>query len=192
MQNQRAYQKRKSLITAASNVPASLQLPNLPGKLYKMADFPLPTSTVFQISFRNCDWYEDSDWADSTLANWNSPPPYASLPSGNADQFYDVLLGYRLRKRKEEEVARLDQYKDNPLCNFATKVHTELIDCHAEWEELDLITEGMQMDPGRELGVQLLEWKARRVCHLEQDFLSLQQGFDALLRLFVDCWTPIK
>ncbi|KAG6809854.1 hypothetical protein H0H92_014420 [Tricholoma furcatifolium] len=190
--NRRSYLKVKLPPAATSAAPTSLEPPILPETLYEMAEFPIPQSYTFQESFASSEWNEDSEWSDEALQLWNSLPPYTHLPSGDFQQFSDVLLGYRLRKRMEEETARLNRYQDHADCDFLLDVHTELVAGYGRWKESLLVVEKLKKGLARDLAVKWLEWQARRVLHLEQDFLSLSQGLDALIRLFVDRWTPIR
>ncbi|KAG6826486.1 hypothetical protein H0H92_015639 [Tricholoma furcatifolium] len=190
--NRRSYLKLKLRPAATSAAPASLEPPILPETLYEMAEFPIPQSYSFKESFASSEWYEDSDWRDEALQLWDSLPPYTQLPSGDFEQFSDVLLGYRLRKQMEEETARLNRYQDHADCDFSSDIHTELVAGYERWKESLLVVEKLTKGFARDLGVKWLEWQARRVWHLEQDFLSLSQGLDALIRLFVDRWTAIR
>ncbi|KAG6810167.1 hypothetical protein H0H92_013031 [Tricholoma furcatifolium] len=199
LQNRRAYLKRKcnSSTTSTppplqpSSTPPLLQPPNLPDDLYDMGNLPLPTSYEFKDALESGYFYEDSDWNDEALASWLSPPPYTLLPSGDPERFLDVLMGYRLRMLKEEEVARLDRFEGNASHDSLAEVHAELVVHYNRWKELRIAVGNMKRGLGACLGVSFVQWEARRVCLLEQDFSALRHGLDALFRLFVDRWTAI-
>ncbi|KAG6849152.1 hypothetical protein H0H93_010908 [Arthromyces matolae] len=188
-QNRRSYAKQKEMRA----VPPTLQVPDLPCELYELSKFVLPTSMRFKDAFRSDEWYADSDdYNDLVLSAWDSPPPYRSSPPGDPHNFQEVLLAYRLRKRKEAEIARLDRYRSDPLRDFSLEVHQELMVCYEEWNQLR--TELQNMDRGleMELSMGLLRWRSRRVHYLEEDFNSLRQGFDLFLGLFVDRWNALR
>ncbi|KAG6819542.1 hypothetical protein H0H93_010894 [Arthromyces matolae] len=164
-QNQRFYAKGKEMRASASTVPPSLQVPDLPSELYELSEFGLPASMRFKDAFRSNEWYADSDeYNDSVLSAWDSPPPYLSPPPENCENFQEVLLAYRLRKRKEVEIARLDKYRSNPLRDFSSDVYQELMVCYNEWEQLR--TEIKNMGEGLEmkfsLGIFVNRWNAIR------------------------------
>ncbi|KAG6825918.1 hypothetical protein H0H92_001860 [Tricholoma furcatifolium] len=193
-QNKRAYERLKSrtAVISASTIPTSLSPPEIPSQLHDMADISIPTSPIFQLAFGSENPFEDSEHDDRMLAAWDLPPPYAEPPPGCIRLFFDILMGYRLRQRKKEEVARLERYKYHPLRDFATEVCAELTRCYAEWEALQKVVEGMHKGFERQLAQRLLGWRAYRVLTLEQDFGSLLQGFDAFLNLYVERWTRIR
>ncbi|KAG6905141.1 hypothetical protein DXG01_004558 [Tephrocybe rancida] len=192
-QNNRAYCKKQTLSTAAATVPSTLQLPTLSLELLELAEFRMPTSRIFSLAMESSGAFEGSNFDDSVLADWDSPPPHRLLPPDvNIDKFRDALLGYRMRRQKEMEVERLRRYESEPLRDFATEVHAELMDCHAQWEGLRRDLEKYHKGGNdRVLGLGLLEWMARRICHLENDFHSLRRGLDQFLGVFVDRWSKI-
>ncbi|KAG6825487.1 hypothetical protein H0H92_003580 [Tricholoma furcatifolium] len=193
-QNRRAYEKLISQTAAisASTIPASLSPPQIPRELHDMADISIPTSPIFRLAFGSDNPFEDSEHDDRMLARWDLPPPYPEPPPGRVRLFFDILMGYRLRQRKNEEIARLERYKDHPLRDFATEVCAELTRCYTEWEVLHKVVGGMHKGFERQLALRLLAWRAYRVLILDQDFASLLQGSDAFLNLYVERWTHIR
>ncbi|KAG6809301.1 hypothetical protein H0H92_000770 [Tricholoma furcatifolium] len=161
-QNRRAYVKHKSRTAAisASTIPTSLSPPEIPRQLHDMADISIPTSPIFQLAFGSKNPFEDSEHDDRMLAAWDLPPPYAELPPGCIRLFFDIMMGYRLRQRKNEEIARLERYKNHPLRDFTTEVCTELTHDYAEWEALNKMVEGMKKGLERQLALRLLKWRA--------------------------------
>ncbi|KAG6806342.1 hypothetical protein H0H92_011676, partial [Tricholoma furcatifolium] len=95
-----------------------LQLPVLPAVLRESADFPSPKSPIFKIAFQAKDTL-GSHYRDDRLCHWDSPPPYSQQHPYNLNYLRDVLFGSRLRRRKEVEVARIEQYNSHPLRAFA-------------------------------------------------------------------------
>ncbi|KAG6809668.1 hypothetical protein H0H92_015233 [Tricholoma furcatifolium] len=193
-QNKRAYENLKSRTAAisASTIPASLSPPQIPRQLRDMADISIPSSPIFRLAFGSENPFEDTEHDDRMLAAWDLPPPYAKPPPGRIRLFFDIMMGYRLRQMKKEEIARLDHYKNHPLRDFATEVCAELTRCYAEWEVLHKVVEGMHKGFERQLALRLLGWRAYRVLTLDQDFASLLQGSDAFLNLYVERWTRIR
>ncbi|KAG6836051.1 hypothetical protein H0H93_011948 [Arthromyces matolae] len=192
-QNHRTYTKQKELRASASTVPPSLQVPDLPCELYELLELPLPTSMSFKDAFRSDEWYDDSDeYNDRVLSAWDMPPPYLASPPENPHRFQDILLAYRLRKRKEAETARLERYRSDPLRDFSSDVHQELMACYEEWKQLSTELKVMGQGLEREFSLGLLRWRSQRVHYLEEDFNSLRQGFDSFLGVFINRWSAIR
>ena len=197
-QNQRAYQRRKGAAHASSS-DASLCIPRLPADLVDLADFPLPTSSIFQQAMCSADALEDTDHEDQKLAAFDGCPPYQScqdiIPrSRNMDLLTDALHGRRLRQQREYEDSRLERYRAaaSDLEVFEREIHVLMMKYLTEWEEIGLALKG-QVGCDQELNIQLGQhshkWSARRCLSLYNDLQALQAGSDKFLVVYVDRWS---
>ncbi|KAG6826213.1 hypothetical protein H0H92_000692 [Tricholoma furcatifolium] len=188
-QNRRAYQTRVARQVTSDSMP-KLQLPALPIVLRESAHFPPPKSPTFKLAFQAKDTL-GSDYRDDRLRHWDSLPPYSQPHPYNVQYLQDVLFGSRLRRRKEEEVARMQRYNSHPLHAFAREVHADLLSAYTGWKALHRELQDFDGSTSdRRLGQGLLQWRAWIVCELEKDFIALEWGNHSFLTVFADRWYP--
>ncbi|KDR84202.1 hypothetical protein GALMADRAFT_133554 [Galerina marginata CBS 339.88] len=185
-QNHRAYVKR----TEAKQL--TLKLPKIPRSVRTAAALPLPRSSpLFQRVFNILDNLTD----DADFAGWEHPPPYSVSPyllEFGLEETIDALHARRLRMQCNDETARLERYKKSPLETFQTEIHTNVLKVLEEWQELGTLLKGCrssQLDTT--MGNHLLQWKARRLVALVEDWKALKQGKDGdkFLSLYLARWS---
>jgi hypothetical protein len=186
-QNQCAYQRRKGASDASSS-DASLCIPRLPADLIDLADFPLPTSSIFQHAAHSADVLEDTKYEDPKLAIFDGCPPYRSCQditprSHDMDRLTDALHGRRLRQQREYEDSRLAQYRAAASTSdrecFEREIHALMMEYLKEWEDIGIALTGLagcDQDLNIRLGQHSCRWCARRCFSLCNDLYSCTAG----------------
>ena len=87
---------------------ASLCALRLPADLIDLADFRLPTSSIFRQATSSADALEDTNYDDQKLARFNGYPPYQSCQDitpwmHDMDHLMDALHGHQLHQQQEYE-----------------------------------------------------------------------------------------
>lgn len=172
-QNRRAYQQRTR--DRSKLVPT---WPNIPRVVHQQAAFLLPTNSHFfkkeyRLGGKICD--------DDALAIWDSSPPYAissaSLGSVGLEVIIDRVHGRHLREQYQDEARRLERYRnaddDDILKEIDCDVHRYL----AAWNTLRLALQLRPESPiDHTMGHHLLQWKARRIVDLLNDWKVVKKG----------------
>jgi len=107
----------------------------------------------------------------------------------NIEETLVKLHGRRMRLQLELENARLPRFNRLPLEDFMAEVHTDLLHYLMQCRELKDTLKSLKA-PGIDytLGAHLLQWKARRVVSLVEDWKGLKQGNYKFLTVYSDRW----
>jgi hypothetical protein len=197
-QNQRAYQRWKGAAHASSS-DASLCIPQLPADIIDLADFQLPTSSIFRQAACSADAFEDTNYDDQKLAGFNGYPPYQSCQditpgTHNMDHLTDALHGHRLHQQWEYEDSWLERYwaASSNLAAFEHEMHAMMMEYLKEWEEVGLALKGLarcDQELDIRLGQHSREWSVRHCFSLYNDLQVLHAGSDKFLVVYVDRWS---
>ena len=204
-QNHVAYQKRisdkpQTQHEAFPGLP-SISIPSLL-KVHAANAITLPPSSFFKSAYRGADELADTEYSDEELERWNGVPPYTEglenetrqWLSANVQNVSDALWGKRLRQQHEFEVRRIRRYKSVPRTDFIIEVYEDLVFHLRSWEGANRVMEQFSGDDAAtlELGVQYVQWTARRTIHLLEDYQALNEGSDAILRGYVERWIHVS
>ena len=139
--------------------------------------------------------------SDEELERWNGLPPYtkglenkpSQWLSANVQNLSDALWGKRLRQQHELEVSRIRRYKSVPHTDLIVEIYEDLSRCLQSWEGANRVMEQFSRDEVAvlELGVQYVQWMARRTLQLWEDYQALNEGSDAILRAYVERWIHV-
>ncbi|KAM6493723.1 hypothetical protein JOM56_010084 [Amanita muscaria] len=201
-QNHAAYQRRISnkpqKQPGVFSGPASVHIPSL---LKEHAGVTLPTSSrLFKSAYRCVDELADTEYEDQILEKWDNIPPYTielenkacQWLSANVHSLSDALHGKNLRKQREYEDRRIHHYKSMPLTDFAIEVYHDLTFYLRSWEGANGVMEQFNGDNAvYKIGMQYVQWMARRSFHLWEDYEALKKGSDAILCDYVERWIDI-
>jgi hypothetical protein len=204
-QNHVTYQKRisdkpQTQREAFPGLP-SISIPSLLKEHAANAITLPPSTSFFQSAYKGADELADTDYSDKELERWNGVPPYTEglenktrqWLSANIQNLSDALWGKCLRQQHEFEVRRIGRYKSVPRTDFIVEVYEDLMFYLRSWEGANRVMEQFSGDNGAtlELGMQYVQWTARRTLHLSEDYQALKEGSDAILRGYVERWIRV-
>ncbi len=183
-QNCRAYECRRG------PVRLSLRFPTIPISISKFAVFPLPTdSIVFRSYRRSTEPIADDD----ELLHWDTFPPYPLA----SDRIFQLRLkeichalhGRRMRLHHELDLARVKYLTSDTHDDLYREVHRDLIHLLDQAIKLKGILQQFKLsEVDFTMGVHLLQWKARRILALSEDWKALKKGDSDYLRVHAERW----
>lgn len=165
----------------------SSQPTQLPKKLLELAQKPLPTSDLFNMSANDADALDESD-----LPAWDHPPPYTSPPppsTANEDHFtenmVDVMHGRRQRQSKKMEKDRMDKCIGDEMEDVKQMLQDKLLADRDGWVDLNTLVESfVGCDRHRLMAENYLQWSARRVHALSIELQAAREGISSYRDLY--------
>jgi hypothetical protein len=138
---------------------------------------PDPTSYFFAQAHSSAENLDESD-----LGKWDSEPPYPATlvamdPPGEVytQRLIEVMHGRRLRQQGE-----CDQARNEQCVGMSSEKRREVIACELktaleQWRRLDgLLSEYRGSDREVLMANHLLQWQARTICHLRDQWELLR------------------
>ncbi|KAF8170967.1 hypothetical protein BJ912DRAFT_933030 [Pholiota molesta] len=172
-QNKRAYQRRTE-----NKSKLAPTWPAIPRALRQQAALPLPRqSHFFLLEYRTREEISDDD----VLAKWDFYPPYhiphGSIGGGGLDAIIDRVHGRRLREQYQYEACRLQRYEKSTDTQILQEIDRDIHTYLTSWEELKHILDGTNLSHvDRKMGEHQMQWKARRVVDLLEDWKAVKKG----------------
>lgn len=153
--------------------------PNIPCALRQQAALALPReSHFFRLEFRTREEVSDTD----ALAKWDFYPPYETsddlIGTAKLEWIVERVHGRRLREQHQHEVRRLQRYDKLSDTEFMQEIDRDINTYLTSWHELRRILKTLPSNShmDRTMGESLMQWKARRVVDLLEDWKVVKKG----------------
>jgi hypothetical protein len=186
-QNKRAYLRH-----TADKIRLAPTWPTIPSAVRQQAALPLPKqSHFFRLEYRTQEEISDTD----SLAKWDFYPPYnmpdGSIGNGRLEAIVEQVHGRRLREQYQHEVRCLRCYEISSDTQILEEIDRDINTYLTTWNELKHILRTLPPSHiNHTMGEHLLQWKARRIVDLLEDWRVVKQGRvnHNFTCLFHTCW----
>ena len=118
---------------------------------------------------------------DNALAKWDCYPPYAtplaSFGTNGLELVVDRVHGWRLRAQYHSEARRIQHYETASDDDILAEIDRDIQANLKAWKELNSMLQIRPASPvDHAMGHHLLQWKARRLVDLLEDWKVVKKG----------------